>query len=669
MNTSFYTGVSGIKSGQFGIDVLANNISNISTIGYKSNAPEFSSYFATSLSDSYFDSTSNNVGLGSHAQTIATDMSQGIFQDTDNEFDLSIGGEGWFGVQGIGGETFFTRAGAFSVDTQGNMVDAGGNYLLGTSGGNITPTTLSTSVLEDFGNYYRTDSTELGEAYSISALGDVQLGTVEAQSLINLPDILYFPPEATTFVNYKANLNSTINIEDTKVDINSLDISLPTLDLINETISFTGTISNTLQAQDPKVDDLIIVTITDINGDEVTIKTKLDSDLNWNITNADISGLDATDLTTSGVLQTVQEVPNVEHFTTEIISPEGEKNFIDMTFTKQVPQPAIGNTWDAQIQILSYFEEYSIEGYDPNQTYDPALYDVNLTKNQVIKIYDPALYKVDTGLGKVYEIIDSQIGSATFGSNGEMTSNTIPALSNSGTPLNMSIGTPYEEAIVAVSGYTTSANILTITGSAPNADVGESISINVTDINGITIVTNARVLEDSSWTATYENNSLDMTSPLTTSAYNILNSGFDGITSNTSSDKATVVNKDGYVEGLLKNYGMDGNGNVIAEFDNGRSAVVSKVAIYHFQNDQGLENVSSTLFRASANSGNALFYTDANDINILGSAIYSNKLEGSNVSMATALTELIILQKSFDSSAKCITTSDEMIQNAINMKR
>jgi flagellar hook protein FlgE len=113
---------------------------------------------------------------------------------------------------------------------------------------------------------------------------------------------------------------------------------------------------------------------------------------------------------------------------------------------------------------------------------------------------------------------------------------------------------------------------------------------------------------------------------------------------------------------------MDGRGNVIAEFTNGRSAPIAKIALYHFMNDQGLEKVSSTLFSASANSGDAIFYTDANGNPILGSAIYSNRLEGSNVSMATALTELIVMQKAFDASAKSITTSDQMIQNAINMK-
>jgi len=79
--------------------------------------------------------------------------------------------------------------------------------------------------------------------------------------------------------------------------------------------------------------------------------------------------------------------------------------------------------------------------------------------------------------------------------------------------------------------------------------------------------------------------------------------------------------------------------------------------------------IEGTMFRQSANSGNAIFYTNENGESIQGSQVFSNRLENSNVVFATALTELIVMQKAFDASAKSITTSDQMIQNAINMKR
>ncbi|MBP9492959.1 MAG: flagellar hook basal-body protein, partial [Sulfurospirillum sp.] len=111
MNSSFYNGISGVKSHQFGLDVWANNISNISTMGFRGSTPEFSSLFSATLTGSYFDPTSNDKGLGSQSQTTGLNMQQGILENTDNPFDLAISGEGWFGVRGQNNQIYYTRAG------------------------------------------------------------------------------------------------------------------------------------------------------------------------------------------------------------------------------------------------------------------------------------------------------------------------------------------------------------------------------------------------------------------------------------------------------------------------------------------------------------------------------------------------------------------------------
>jgi len=566
VNASFYNGISGIMSQQFGINVWANNISNISTIGYKGNTPEFSTHFATAMTDSYFEGTVNDIGHGSRPSGTQLNMNQGIFQFTDNVFDLALSDEGWFGVQSRGSETLYTRAGEFSIDINGDMVDANGNYLLGTSGGNITPTTLSPEIMEQFGRYYGKNTNELGDANQITNVTDIVLGSVEGQTKINLPDILYFPPEATTAVTYSANLDPKIIINATQIDLDSADIVSDPINTVNQTLSINGTVSNTTALQNPKESEVVLVTITDINGNTVEVRPTLDANLNWVVTNEDVSSLDTSNpLVTTAKLQTIQEIPNVEHFSSTIISPTGEKDVLDMTYTKRVPQPALGSVWDGVIQVLTFFEKY-----DPSVTYDPAL------------------YKVDEPAGKVYEIVDQQNAVVEFAGSGAILSSTMPTMSNGGTPLTIDVGQP---------------------------------------------------------------------------------NTFTGFVSNIDLNKGRSETHDGYVSGLLKSYGMDGRGNVIAEFDNERSTPVAKVAVYHFQNDQGLEMVGGTMFKYSANSGKAIFYTNENGENVQGSQVFSNRLESSNVVFATALTELIIMQKAFDASAKSITTSDQMIQNAINMKR
>jgi flagellar hook protein FlgE len=123
----------------------------------------------------------------------------------------------------------------------------------------------------------------------------------------------------------------------------------------------------------------------------------------------------------------------------------------------------------------------------------------------------------------------------------------------------------------------------------------------------------------------------------------------------------------GTVGGELVGYEINRYAEVIATFTNGQQSSVGKVAVYHFQNDQGLERASGTLFRESSNSGEAIFYQDADGNNILGAEVLNYQLENSNVGLDVALTELIILQRSFDANSKSITTADQMMQKALSM--
>ena len=122
-------------------------------------------------------------------------------------------------------------------------------------------------------------------------------------------------------------------------------------------------------------------------------------------------------------------------------------------------------------------------------------------------------------------------------------------------------------------------------------------------------------------------------------------------------------------EGILKDYYTNDSGNILAQFTNGQVRSVAKVALYHFQNEQGLAKMGDNIYSQSANSGAAFFYKDAGGKSIYGAKIASNTLEQSNVDLAQALTEIIVTQKAYDANAKSITTSNEMLQRAIELKR
>jgi flagellar hook protein FlgE len=146
-----------------------------------------------------------------------------------------------------------------------------------------------------------------------------------------------------------------------------------------------------------------------------------------------------------------------------------------------------------------------------------------------------------------------------------------------------------------------------------------------------------------------------------------LGQGYDGIV---SIDVPVVPGSsiaDGTIGGDLRGYSINKNGEVIATFTNGKQSSVARIAVYHFQNDQGLERISGTRFAKSSNSGEAIFFKDESGQNIIGTEMTNFKLESANVAMSDSLTELIILQRAYDANSKSVTTADEMIQKALQM--
>ena len=146
-----------------------------------------------------------------------------------------------------------------------------------------------------------------------------------------------------------------------------------------------------------------------------------------------------------------------------------------------------------------------------------------------------------------------------------------------------------------------------------------------------------------------------------------LGSGYDGISATSTTVVQAISKVDGTIGGDLVGYEISKNAEVIATFTNGLQSSVGKIAVYHFQNDQGLERVGGSSFKESSNSGRPIFFQDNNGQNILGTEVQSYKLENSNVKIEVALSELIILQRSFDSNSKIISTADQMLQKAIDM--
>ncbi|HEX5330822.1 flagellar hook-basal body complex protein [Sulfuricurvum sp.] len=148
-----------------------------------------------------------------------------------------------------------------------------------------------------------------------------------------------------------------------------------------------------------------------------------------------------------------------------------------------------------------------------------------------------------------------------------------------------------------------------------------------------------------------------------------LGSSFNGVISIDGLAASGSSRSNGVSGGVLTKYGINPNGVIVADFSNGRQSAIGRIAVYHFQNDQGLNRIGNTEFQATSGSGDPLFWTDASGNPTTGAIINSGQLENSNVRLDVSLTDMIIMQRAYQANAKTITTGDELIQKALQMHR
>jgi flagellar hook protein FlgE len=132
------------------------------------------------------------------------------------------------------------------------------------------------------------------------------------------------------------------------------------------------------------------------------------------------------------------------------------------------------------------------------------------------------------------------------------------------------------------------------------------------------------------------------------------------------SSSAKVTSQDGYSQGKLVDFSIDGDGFINGIYDNGRNVRLAQVAIGDVSNYNGLETVGNGLFRNTVASGDI---TTSTASNLSETKINSGVLEGSNVDLAHEFTDMITSQRAYQSNARVITTADELLQEAVNLKR
>jgi flagellar hook protein FlgE len=149
---------------------------------------------------------------------------------------------------------------------------------------------------------------------------------------------------------------------------------------------------------------------------------------------------------------------------------------------------------------------------------------------------------------------------------------------------------------------------------------------------------------------------LDLGSPASTTA----------VTGFASPSTLAMGSQDGYAAGTLQTFSIGTNGSINGTFSNGRVQPLGTIRLATFANAAGLSKVGSNLFRDTSNSGVA----NVGDAGTGGrGTLAPGSLEGSNVDLAEEFTKLIVAQRGFQANARVITTSDEVLTEAVNLKR
>ncbi len=193
---TLYTAATGMEALQTKLDVIANNLANVNTTGFKRDRANFEDLFYRQErlpgaldQQGQLTPVGIHVGLGSRVQSVQTEFTQGAFQTTGGELDLAIEGDGFFQVlDPASGDFRYTRAGNFSKNANGDIVMASANV-----GRFLQPQiTLPPDTVRVVVSADGVVSVQQAGTSQLTQLGNIQLAKfVNPQGLLKVGENLY----------------------------------------------------------------------------------------------------------------------------------------------------------------------------------------------------------------------------------------------------------------------------------------------------------------------------------------------------------------------------------------------------------------------------------------------------------------------------------------------
>ncbi len=729
MNTTLYNGYSGIKTHQFGLDSTANNIANINTTGYRANLPEFKSLFSTALNLANPTSpVKSDMNYGSTRASNAISNNDGTYKESDEEFSVAYAGKGWF-VVGDNENTnfkgdvqkgvYFTRDGSFSRDAEGYVVNSAGYYMLGVDLGKIKDGVFISDSANDEENlavgeikplqipqdlhYGPTETTSVALAVNLNSntseiptykIFELENGKVDETALLN-EDINALVVNIENFnapVYGEGSIKITKNGETITHDFKYGDFK--TIGELKQAIADkTGLVLDFVRDSEGNVDKNLILELMPKEPEAMSISVsgrlferfgiKGDKELNnFNIPKfEDKKSYKANDLV------------NLNGAIFQRIETDGASNPLDdMTSWILVDSNGVAQFDGEKYNKMNELVEYEgkiyrkvAEGDDipaeDSQVWDLIGDDVALEivefkngesypRNSFVDYNNHIYQKIsDDSTADSTKMPDNDRANWKLVNNDTFLSDKI-AVANYKTTTD--IFNDSGDKLVIISQYILSQN-------APDSQVW-SVTSGIYDKTGKVLLS-----EEVAHNITFDKDGKVVSEPIEliyddkVVSYTISGSPKKASGNASYVDSGVLdLDKDGTQKGELAHIGIDNDGIINLSFSNGITEKMGRVGVVAFVNDKGLQKVGGNLFEMSSYlkdgeealpaSGAPLIGWDEKGALRFGQILHKY-LETSNVNPADAMTDLIVYQRGYSMNAKAFTTGDDLIKEAINLKR
>ncbi|MDD5425272.1 MAG: flagellar hook-basal body complex protein [candidate division Zixibacteria bacterium] len=664
MMGSLYAGVSGLKNHQTKMNVIGNNIANVNTIGFKCGRVNFQEALVQTYKGagrpSAISGGTNPVQLGLGMQVSAIDnmFLQGGLETTGQITDLAIQGSGFFILGDNYGNKFYTRAGAFGFDADSTLVDpANGLFVLGKmadSSGVIPSLATIGQITLPFGQQDPArGTTEITLANNIDASA-----TDSRASLVNSgnSNIVSVNGTAANGVG-GTHVISIVGAQPTNSEATGANVGN------DGTGALVGSLGGTMTLGTLGIDDFTNFGFS-VDGGPIEYITGMNVNSTVNDVVSSINQIEGITAVLEGG----------EIRITRTKAGSGTDYNITSTVGNYTAAAGSGATAGNIVGVLFGVNGTSISANSGMATTLAATDVFTPTRGTGI-----AAGPVTTSLNLVF---DETTGLVTG----------LSGLGGGGVELKAGAGglaaTAGSDLIVNtdLTAHSTSINVYDSQGGRHTLSVEFSKSLipnrwewqaSTLSSEEITVGRSGYVSFNSDGSLnTFEYNggaSAIVINP--NNGANVMevavdagtNSNFDGLTSFASgTHTATIIAQDGYGMGILEKIAIDKSGNISGIFSNGVTRILAQVLLADFNNQAGLLKAGRSLYQTSANSGEAVEGVAGSTIS---GEITSGALESSSVDIAQEFTSMITTQRGFQANARIITTSDEMLDQLVNLKR